>query len=123
MEALLDGEADAITRKAVEMALSGDSVALRMCLERIIPPRKDRPINFALPKLATPADAVAANAALVEAVSAGEITPSEAMDLSKLVENFVSAFKAHDLEERLARLEEGQPGGGFSSQSHSRANH
>jgi hypothetical protein len=76
-------------------------VALRLCLERIIPPRKDRPINFTLPKLETPADAVKANAALVEAVSAGEITPSEAVELSKLVENFVSAFKAHDLEERL----------------------
>lgn len=42
-EAMLDGEADKLTRKAIEMALSGDSFALRLCLERIIPPRKDLP--------------------------------------------------------------------------------
>jgi hypothetical protein len=43
-EALLDGEAEALTRKAVEMALRGDTVALRLCLERLMPPRRDRPV-------------------------------------------------------------------------------
>jgi hypothetical protein len=123
MEQMLDGESDAIVRKAVDLALAGDVTALRLCLERVLPARRDRPVAFSIPKLETPADAVAANAALVEAVSAGEITPSEAMDLSKLIENFVSSLKAHDLEERLARLEEGLPSAGFSSQPHSRPNH
>src|SRR5918997_104236 len=49
-EALLDGEAEALTRKAVEMALSGDATAMRLCLERIAPPRKDRPVSFAMPE-------------------------------------------------------------------------
>jgi hypothetical protein len=40
-ETLLDGEAEAITRKAVEMALDGDTTALRLVMERILPPRKD----------------------------------------------------------------------------------
>ena len=43
MEALLDGEAEAITRVAVDKAKEGDTTALRLCLERILPPRKDRP--------------------------------------------------------------------------------
>ena len=51
VEALLDGEAEVLTRKAVERAKEGDSVALRLCLERILPPRKDRPVSFALPKI------------------------------------------------------------------------
>lgn len=34
---LLDGEAQAITRKAIEKALEGDGIALRLCLERIVP--------------------------------------------------------------------------------------
>ena len=50
VEALLDGEAEVLTRKAIERAKDGDSVALRLCLERILPPRKDRPVSFALPK-------------------------------------------------------------------------
>lgn len=48
-QALLDGEAEALTRKVVELAKSGNPVALRLCLERLLPPRKDRPITFALP--------------------------------------------------------------------------
>jgi len=39
-ELLLDGEAAALTRKAVELALAGDAMALRLCLDRIIPPRR-----------------------------------------------------------------------------------
>src|SRR6185436_9264718 len=81
VEALLDGEAEKLTRKAVEMALSGDTVAMRLCLDRIVPARKDRPVPFTLPKLETAADALAATAALVEAVAAGQLTPSEAAEV------------------------------------------
>jgi hypothetical protein len=45
-EALLDGEAEGLTRKALEMALDGDTVALRLCLERILPPRRERPVHL-----------------------------------------------------------------------------
>src|SRR5918993_443042 len=61
MEELLDGEAETITRKAIELATGGDSVALRLCLERIIPTRKDRPVPFSLPPIDTAADAVKAS--------------------------------------------------------------
>src|SRR3954469_4853520 len=110
-EALLDGEAEALTRKAVELAKSGDTVALRLCLDRILPARKDRHIPFSLPKLQTGADAVQATAALVQAVAAGELTPSEAAELSKLVESFSKAVALFDLEQRLEKLEAAQQGG------------
>jgi hypothetical protein len=51
-EKLLDGEAKALTRKAIELAKEGDTTALRLCLERIVPPRKDRPLSFAIPLIA-----------------------------------------------------------------------
>jgi hypothetical protein len=35
--ALLAGAAEALTRKAVELALIGDPTALRLCIERILP--------------------------------------------------------------------------------------
>jgi hypothetical protein len=60
MEALLDGEAEAIVRKAVEKAKEGDTTALRMCLERIVPPRKDRPVGFTFPPIKTAADGLEA---------------------------------------------------------------
>jgi hypothetical protein len=105
VEALLDGEAETITRKAIEMALAGDTTAMRLVLERICPPRKERPVAFTLPKLETPADAVAASAALVEAVARGELTPGEAGELSKLVEGFTKAVELHDIAARLEKLE------------------
>src|SRR5215469_6310208 len=45
-EMLLDGEAEALTRRAVERALEGDATALRLCLERIIPPRRGRAVRL-----------------------------------------------------------------------------
>ena len=60
VEELLGGEAEALTTKAVELALEGKTTALRLCLERICPPRKDRPVSFDLPTVETPADTVPA---------------------------------------------------------------
>ena len=48
-EALLDGEAEALTRKAKEAALGGDTTAMRLCLERILPARRSRTVQFATP--------------------------------------------------------------------------
>jgi hypothetical protein len=105
-EALLDGQADALVRKAVEMALSGDPTALRLCLERLIPPRRERPLEIKLPPLKTAADAVTAIAAIAAATAQGSITASEAAELSRLIENFVSSVKAQELAQRLELLEE-----------------
>jgi hypothetical protein len=105
-EALLDGEAAALTRKAIERALEGDNVALRLCLERIIPARKDRPLNIALPKLASAQDATAAMATITEAVAAGEITPGEGADLNSVISGFIKAVEITEIETRLRLLEE-----------------
>lgn len=71
--ALLEGEAEALSRKAVEMALAGDSVALRLCLDRLAPPRKDAPVQFQLPRMITASDAAQAAGAVLEAVSEGDL--------------------------------------------------
>jgi hypothetical protein len=105
IEALLDGEAEALTRKAIDLALEGDMTALRLCLDRIAPPRKDRPVAFALPALTQAADAAKASAAIVEAVAIGELTPSEAHDLSRVIEGFTRTLEATELEQRIERLE------------------
>lgn len=105
LESMLDGEAETITRKAVELALAGDMAAIRLCLDRILPPRKDRPVNFAMPKMATIADAKQAVSAIVAAVADGQLTPMEAGELAKTVESFTRTVEAFDFEERLSKLE------------------
>ena len=54
--ALLAGEAEALTRKAVELALGGDPTAMRLCIERILPPCRERTVKFILPPIESAAD-------------------------------------------------------------------
>ena len=105
MEDLLDGESEKLTRKAIELALTGDGAALRLCIDRLLPVRKDRPIVFDLPKLETAGDVVKASVAIVDAAAAGQITPSEASEFSKLVEGHFNILKADELQKRLEALE------------------
>ncbi len=105
LEILLDGQAEALTNKAVEMALDGDMAALRLCMDRILPPRKDRPVTFDLPAIKSAGDAAAVTSAILAAVASGEITPADAGEIGKLVEAYVKAFETAELAERLERLE------------------
>jgi hypothetical protein len=105
MENLLAEDAEAIARKAIELAKAGEIAALRMCLDRLVPARKDEPVVFDLPPLDTAADSVAAAARIVAAVAAGDLTPSEAMDLAKVIDVYVGALATKGFEERLSKLE------------------
>jgi hypothetical protein len=105
VEALLDGEAEALTRKAIELGLAGDGVALRLCLERLLPARRDRPVSFDLPKIETAEDAAKATGAILSAVASGEVTPVEAEAVSKIVEAHLKALECSQFEARLSALE------------------
>lgn len=103
---LLDGEAQTITQKAVDLAKEGNPVALRLCLERLLPPRKDRPVALSLPKVEGAADIPKALSAVLAAVAQGEITPAEARDLAGLVEAVRKGIETVEIEARLTALEE-----------------
>jgi Family of unknown function (DUF5681) len=105
VDALLDGEAETLTRKAIEIAKEGDVTCLRLCLDRIAPVRKDRPVTFSLPPITCAGDAAKVSAALVKAVSVGDITPSEAVELGRLLESYVRALEVTEIEGRLNKLE------------------
>src|SRR6516164_5968828 len=77
LQALLDEEGEQITRKAIEMAKAGDTAALRLVIDRLIPPVRERRLSLELPKIETPAGVVAAIGVVLDAVGAGSITPSE----------------------------------------------
>jgi len=103
-ELLLEGEAEALTRKAVELALDGDPWALRLCLDRIIAPRRERSIQLALPPIDSAADIAGAMAAITAAVARGNITPGEALELTQVVETFIRAIEKSDFERRRLRM-------------------
>jgi hypothetical protein len=105
-EQLLEGEAATITRKAIELAKQGDLTALRLCLERIVPPRRDRPVNFALPAMSSADDASKALAAIMTAVASGDLTPTEAAELARVIDGYMKTLETADFERRIQVLEE-----------------
>ena len=110
VEALLDGEAEVITRKAIEKAKAGDMTAIRLCLDRLAPPVKNRPVHFTFPQMEKAADAVTAASTIVEAVAAGALTPCEAGDVMKIVDIYTRTLQAADIEVRVEQLERATPG-------------
>lgn len=104
MQDLLDGEAETITRKAIELALEGDTTALRLCMERLCPPRRERPAACSLPPVKKPDDVVTAMGAVLKAVADGDLTPSEGTALAGLVEHCRKAQETGQIATELAEL-------------------
>ena len=105
VEELLEGQHEALTQKAIELALAGDGPALRLCLDRIAPPRKDAPISITLPPVRSIEDAVDASATLLAAVAAGDVTPDEAGRVMALLTGHRQIIETGELERRIAALE------------------
>lgn len=105
VEALLESEAQALTRKALDLALEGDTTALRLCLDRVVAPRRERAVAFHMPPIAGPGDLGSAMAALAAAATQGLITPSEAAQLAQVVETYIRAVAASDFDRRLSAME------------------
>lgn len=103
---LLDGQAEALTQRAVELALAGDTVALRLCMDRIAPPKKDAPVAFSLPTMNCAKDAAEAAGAVLQAVSMGDLTPTEAAQIMGLVDSYRLTLEVTELEARVAVLEQ-----------------
>lgn len=105
IEALLDGESEAITRKLLEKALEGEMTALRLVLERMLSPRRDRPVAFDLPPIESAADALSASSAVLSACAKGVLSPSEAAQIMDLISNHVRMVEAVEIEARVSALE------------------
>src|SRR5262245_45758975 len=82
-QALLAGEAERLTRKAIEAALAGDQTAMRLCIERVLP--RDRAVKFALPPIESASDVARAMGAVTTALADGLITPAEGQAIARMV--------------------------------------
>lgn len=102
---LLEGEAEKLTRKAVGLALKGDTTALKLCIDRLVPPCRERPLAVKLPIILTADDLPKLTAALLKAVGKGELTPGEATALSSLVTAHARSLEIMELDKRLTALE------------------
>jgi len=83
--------------------------AMRLCIERIRPPCRERTVKFESPPIESAADIAPAMKAVTSALAAGTITPGEAATIAAVVDTFVRAIEATDFERRLKIVEADLP--------------
>lgn len=107
MEAMLEGESHELTRKAIDLGKAGNTYALRLCLDRLMPAGKDRLVHFELPPIRGLEDVPAAMVSIITAISEGKITPQEGEVISRILAEHARALTTQDVERRLQKLEQG----------------
>jgi len=101
--ALVEGDAQEVLGKAVELAKAGNVVMLKFLLGRILP--RERLIKLDLPRMEFADDAVEALGRVMGAVSEGQISPSEAAAMAALINSYTQAIDMADVVKRLDTLE------------------
>lgn len=103
---LIEDEGEQLARKAVELALDGDLPALKLCMDRLLPPAKERPLEaFSLPQLNDQRSVLDALDTIANKLSRGELLPAEATSICKVLEQYRKHFETTELSERLETLE------------------
>lgn len=105
LEALLEQHAEHLVAVLIRKARSGDAVALRIVVDRLLPPRRRRPIEIDLPPINGLADLTAAHNAVLSALNVGEISASEAQSLAAVIETQRKSLEATALEDKVRQLE------------------
>ena len=104
--AAMEGELDAVVRKVIDAAKSGDMTAARLVVDKLIPAARERALSIDLPSIKDAGDCVAAQAKVIEAVAASDLLPAGGQMLSGLIENTRRALETVELAQRLAAIEE-----------------
>ena len=94
-EKILEDDRDGIINAVVAAAKNGDSTAMRLCVERLVPLRKGRPVVFDLPPVKTAADIAGTVGGLARAMAAGELTTDEASAAASVIEMHRRAIETH----------------------------
>lgn len=102
---IFEAHADELAQTAIKLALSGDVAALRICIDRIIPPVREDRLQVALPDITDAAGCTEAQAAIMKAVASGELLPSQGEALAGLVEHRRRAIETTEIMKRLEALE------------------
>jgi len=103
---MLNEHGAAVLTKCIVSALQGDRSAMRMCVERLLPPCKESPAQFRLPSMTTATGLAQGQAAVLDAYSRGQLTASQAATMSELLDRYRQSLETEQLEARLQALEQ-----------------
>lgn len=101
--ALLEGEAEMLTRRAIEAADNGDMSALKLVLDRIIPPRRRPVVQVDLEELDNFQDAAQCHRRIIQSALDGGLSLDEAERLSKLIIEYRQSADLGEYEWRAQR--------------------
>ena len=104
-QALLDGHSEALVKKCLHMALTGDAAAMRLCIERELPIRKELPVSIARMHGRTATEIGQTIEGLLKDVSSGQLTPTEAQVIANILDKRRRAIETEEHETRLRALE------------------
>jgi uncharacterized protein DUF5681 len=105
IESLLEAEAESLTRKVIELAKEGDRTALRLCMERLLPVRKDRSVAINVSPSETIQQILVSMGQVFAAIAEGVITPAEGESLTNVLVAQKDVLVKADLERRIEELE------------------
>jgi hypothetical protein len=105
-QALFDEYKEPIIKKCIAKALEGDSRAIALCIERILPPLRDVAVRLRMKKLEKLKDIESATQLLVEDMGKGKLTPQEAGRVYGILADIRNYREAEEMESRIAALEQ-----------------
>jgi hypothetical protein len=101
----MQADAEEIIKSVVSAAKGGDATAMRLCVERLIPVRKGRPLEFPLSRIKGAADVASALGEVSALMAEGTLSPDEASAIAGVLETHRRAIETCELETRVAALE------------------
>jgi hypothetical protein len=105
IESLMGRYGEQVAARVIRKACDGDMVAARLVLDRIAPPRRGRPVRLKIGDIANAASVMSAQASLVSAVAAGQLTAEEAEPVSAMLAAYLKTVETVDLDRRVSELE------------------
>ena len=105
VEELVEGDAEKLSRKMLELAKKGNVRCLEYCLDRLLPKRSGRPLDLQLPAIKSVHDLIAGMSAVTTAVNNGDLTAEEATHVIQWFECYAKVFTVYDFVVRLEALE------------------
>lgn len=106
LQSELDRHGEYLIKRCVYMAHQGDRTALRLCMERLMPVRRQRTVQFKVRPVKTLADVDAASQSVVSDIARGQLTPAEGQAISGILEDRRKVIETHEMEERIGVLEQ-----------------
>jgi hypothetical protein len=104
-EQILEDDGEDLIRKAIQLSKKGNVLALRLCLERLLPPRKDRTIDLELRPTPTAQDLPLQYQDIIRAVAEGRISPAEGESLAAILSHHTHALETAEYDRRMLELE------------------